>query len=44
MTKYFADKKYLGALAVFIKYLFDRECFLSYTTEYLEEYLEKEVY
>lgn len=38
LTKYFADKKLFGALAVFLRYLFDKESFLSFSSSDLFEY------
>lgn len=41
ITKSFSDRKLLGALAVFIRYLFDKEAFLAYSGEYLLKYMEE---
>lgn len=33
LTKYFADRKLLGALAAFMRYLFEKESFMSFSDE-----------
>lgn len=38
MTKYMADKKFMGAVAVFLKYLHEKEVYLSYANDTLLEY------
>jgi hypothetical protein len=44
ITRYFADKKLFGTIAVFIRYLIDKEAFLSYSNEFLYTYLAADVY
>ena len=40
ITRYFADKKLFGAIAMFIKYLIEKESYLSYSEEFIFKYLE----
>jgi hypothetical protein len=41
ITKSFSDRKLLGALAFFVKYLLDKEAFMAYSAEYLLRYMEE---
>ncbi len=41
ITKSFSDRKLLGALAVFIRYLCDKEAYMSYSGEILLKYMEE---
>ena len=44
MTKYMADKKFMGAVAMFLKYLHNKEVFMSYAIEKVPDFYEKEMY
>lgn len=44
ITRYFADKKLFGAIAMFIKYLVEKESYLSYSQDFIYGYLESEAY
>lgn len=38
ITKYFADKKLLGPISVFLRYLFEKESFMAYSSNDLLDY------
>ena len=44
LTRYFADKKLFATIAVFIKYLVEKEAYLSYSEESLFNYMDSETY
>jgi len=44
ITRYFADKKLFGTIAVFIRYLIDKEAFLSYSNDFLYSYVAADAY
>lgn len=39
LTRFYADKMFFGAIAVFIRYLIEKESYLSFSDEYLFGYV-----